>query len=272
MKDLFEGVYLKHQKNGESICFIAGRAGETRFVQVITNGTVRQYDGAQGFCFGEEGVAAELPGVQGAVRYGPLSPLRTDIMGPFRFLPMQCSHSVYSMAHTLAGGFTVDGRFIDLTGGTGYIEGDRGSTFPRDYLWVQCNDFAQPCSVMASVAHIPFCGRSFTGCICAVVYRGREYRLATYRGVRIVEASSRRLVLRQGRYLLEASFAAREAHPLRAPRTDGMTRTIREGNRARARFRFWEGGGLVFDLCSENASLECEEAVPDGAKRRGALL
>ena len=51
MKDLFEGVYLKHQKNGESICFIAGRAGETRFVQVITNGTVRQYDGAQGFCF-----------------------------------------------------------------------------------------------------------------------------------------------------------------------------------------------------------------------------
>ena len=50
MKDLFEGVYLKHQKNGESICFIAGRAGETRFVQVITNGSVRQYDGAQGFC------------------------------------------------------------------------------------------------------------------------------------------------------------------------------------------------------------------------------
>ena len=30
MKDLFEGVYLKHQKNGESICFIAGRAGETQ--------------------------------------------------------------------------------------------------------------------------------------------------------------------------------------------------------------------------------------------------
>ena len=60
MKDLFEGVYLKHQKNGESICFIAGRAGETRFVQVITNGTVRQYDGAQGFCFGEEGVAADV--------------------------------------------------------------------------------------------------------------------------------------------------------------------------------------------------------------------
>ena len=78
--------------------------------------------------------------LRGKLHYGELTPLESDIMGPFRFLPMQCSHSVYSMAHTLAGGFTVDGRFIDLTGGTGYIEGDRGSAFPRDYLWVQCND------------------------------------------------------------------------------------------------------------------------------------
>lgn len=258
MQDFFEGVYLKHQKDGESVCFIAGRAGKGGFVQVITNRGVQRYEGLDGFRFGAGGLTADLPGVQGAVLYGPLTPLRSDIMGPFRFLPMQCSHSVYSMAHTLTGGFTVDGRFIDLTGGTGYIEGDRGRSFPREYLWVQCGDFAQPCSVMASVAHIPFCGLSFTGCICSVVYGGREYRLATYQGVRIVEASCRRLVLRQGRYLLEASFAAREAHPLCAPRTDGMTRTIRESNSARARFRFWESGKAVFDLHSENASFECE--------------
>ena len=256
MKDLFEGVYLKHQKNGESICFIAGRAGETRFVQVITNGTVRQYDGAQGFCFGEEGVAAELPGVQGAVRYGPLSPLRTDIMGPFRFLPMQCSHSVYSMAHTLAGGFTVDGRFIDLTGGTGYIEGDRGSAFPRDYLWVQCNDFAQPCSVMASVAHIPFCGRSFTGCICAVVYRGREYRLATYRGARVEAFEETGLRLRQGRTSLEIALTGGKPAPLLAPDRGGMARSIHEHVSSPARFRLEAAGKVLFDLYSPRASFE----------------
>ena len=258
MKDLFEGVYLKHQKNGESICFIAGRAGETRFVQVITNGTVRQYDGAQGFCFGEEGVAAELPGVQGAVRYGPLSPLRTDIMGPFRFLPMQCSHSVYSMAHTLAGGFTVDGRFIDLTGGTGYIEGDRGSAFPRDYLWVQCNDFAQPCSVMASVAHIPFCGRSFTGCICAVVYRGREYRLATYRGARAVKLQDGEILVRQGPLELSARKLEDTAQPLQAPVRGQMSRVIRENAACRAQYRLTKHGRPLWALESSRASFEFE--------------
>ena len=256
MKDLFEGVYLKHQKNGESICFIAGRAGETRFVQVITNGTVRQYDGAQGFCFGEEGVAAELPGVQGAVRYGPLSPLRTDIMGPFRFLPMQCSHSVYSMAHTLAGGFTVAGRFIGLTGGTGYIEGDRGSAFPRDYLWVQCNDFAQPCSVMASVAHIPFCGRSFTGCICAVVYRGREYRLATYRGVRIVEHTPTMAEVRQGDMSLRVEVLDDRGHKLQAPAQGLMDRTIHESPSVPARIRFVKGGEPLLDEMESQTSYE----------------
>ena len=36
------------------------------------------------------------------------------------------------------------------------------------------------------IIDIPFCGGSFQGCICAIVYGGREYRLATYRGVRIL--------------------------------------------------------------------------------------
>ena len=38
-----------------------------------------------------------------------------------------------------------------------------------------------------------------------------------------------------------------------------MTGMIRECNRAKVRFRFLEGSRLLFDLTSENASLE---AVP----------
>ena len=193
-------------------------------------------------------------------------------MGPFAYVPMETKHTVFSMRHQVTGSIRLNGDALDIRNGIGYMEGDRGHTFPRSYFWMQCLDVRQDASVMLAIAEIPLGPIRFTGCIGIVALGETEYRFATYRGVRIVEASSRRLVLRQGRYLLEASFAAREAHPLRAPRTDGMTRTIRECNRARARFRFWEGGGLVFDLCSENASLECEEAVPDGAKRRGALL
>ena len=116
MEGSFEGVYLKHQKNGENLCSIAGRAGETWFVQVITNGSSGSTTGA-GFCFGRRagGRAAWRAG-RGALR--PAVAAQDGHHRAVPLLPMQCSHSVYSMAHTLAGGFTVDGRFIDLTGGT----------------------------------------------------------------------------------------------------------------------------------------------------------
>ncbi len=45
----------------------------------------------------------------------------------------------------------------------------------------------------------------FTGCICAIVLNGREYRLATYRSVKIQSWSSEGAILRQGKHRLEVS-------------------------------------------------------------------
>lgn len=51
---------------------------------------------------------------------------------------------------------------------------------------------------MLSIAHIPFLGGAFTGCICALMFAGREYRLATYRGMRILTLTDNTVRLRQG--------------------------------------------------------------------------
>ena len=60
-------------------------------------------------------------------------------MGPFRFLPgMECSHGVISMGHALEGTLTLNGAVLDFAGGTGYVETDRGRSFPSAYLWTQC--------------------------------------------------------------------------------------------------------------------------------------
>ena len=59
---------------------------------------------------------------------------------------------------------------LPLDGGLGYIEKDSGISFPCSYLWLQCSDFPKPCSLMLSIAHVPFCASSFRGCICAVLY------------------------------------------------------------------------------------------------------
>ncbi len=257
MAGTFEGRYYKHQKDGNTICLITGRSDSGEFIQVISNERTWQYDSLEGCKADCSGIRIDLPEIRGEVRYGPLTPLRSDIMGPFRFLPMQCSHSVVSMSHSLSGGFTVEGRQLDLTGGGGYIEGDRGRSFPSQYLWIHSNDFSEPCSIMASVADIPFCGFRFMGCICAILYRGKEYRLATYCGVKIRHASKDRLILEQGRCRLEADICGSLAHPLRSPIQGQMVGTIHESNCTRVRFRFWEDGREVFDLTGENTSFEC---------------
>ncbi|HWQ57848.1 MAG TPA: tocopherol cyclase family protein [Clostridia bacterium] len=267
-KNRFEGWYFKHQKGKETLAFIPGRAGSGAFVQVIGSHGSRQFDvdGCEakdgvvraGRCvFCEEGASIDLPGVRGEIAYGAWTPLRADIMGPFRHLPMECRHEVLSMRHTLAGFVVVDGREIPLDGGVGYAEADSGTSFPKWYQWIQCNDFAGPCAVMASVARIPFLGLHFTGCICAVLYKGKEYRLATYNGARVLESSPMRLSVTAGALLLDIDILTREpGHPLRAPVRGRMSGVIRESNGAAARFRLWERGDPVFDLASEGAGYE----------------
>ncbi len=264
----FEGWYFKHQHNQESIAFIPGRANGGAFVQVITNERSRYFEvphienkgdeiSAGGCTFGTSGVTIDLPGISGTLRYGPLTPLRYDIMGPFRFFPMDCRHGVISMGHDLYGSLRVEGNEVAFDGGRGYIEKDSGGSFPKSYVWLQCNDFSGDCSVMVSVAHIPLAGLAFTGCICAIVYGGREYRLATYLGVKILQADENKILLSQGAHRLQIDIRNRGGHLLKAPAVGNMTRMVRESNTAAARFRFFEKDRLLFDLSSQNVGFEC---------------
>ncbi|MDD3347826.1 tocopherol cyclase family protein [Oscillibacter sp.] len=264
----FEGWYFKHQCPADTVAFIPGRAESGAFLQVLSKSCSRRFDLpeipvengvilAGGCTFSKAGCRIDLPGISGEIRYQNLTELRSDIMGPFRHFPMQCRHGVLSMAHDLDGMLTFDGRNIDFRGGTGYAETDRGVSFPRSYLWFQCNDFPEPCSIMLSVAHIPFGPASFTGCICAIVHGGREYRLATYRGVRIRSSAPAHIVLSQGKLRLEAEITPLDTgYALSSPLQGKMTGTIRESHQAAVHCRLWEDGQLLFDLHSRRASFE----------------
>ena len=193
--------------------------------------------------------------LHGAVHFGPFQRLKSDIMGPFRFLPhMECSHGVISMAHSLEGQLVQNGRTLDLSGGLGYVETDRGRSFPSRYLWTQCA-WQEPkrSSLMLSAATIPMPIGSFRGCICAVVYGGREYRLATYRGAGIRHWDETGAVISQGNCRLEVQQVQGRGQPLRAPAEGAMARTIHESLCGTVRYRFWTGGTLLFehtDLCA----------------------
>lgn len=216
--------------------------------------------------FSEDGLLLDVKqeglSLHGKVCFGPFGPLKSDIMGPFRwFANMECVHSVISMGHTLHGWVELNGHVVDFSGGIGYIEADRGRSFPTDYLWTQC--MWKGCSLMLSIATIPLGKFRFTGCICAIMLNGQEYRIATYRGVEIQKWSAQGAVLKQGRYRLEVQLLEQKAQPLRAPSDGDMNRIIHESLCAKVRYCFWRDRELLFDYTANHAGYEYAEMATD---------
>ena len=216
--------------------------------------------------FGEEGISLQVErsglSLHGELRHGPLTPLQSDIMGPFRFISeLECTHGVVSMGHRLAGTLALNGETLDFSGGYGYIETDRGRSFPDKYLWTQCN-WRKPetTGLMLAVATIPVLKHvRFTGVICSIQYNKREYRLATYKGARIKAWSEHEAEIVQGKYRLTVEVLEKQGKPLRAPVEGAMGRIIHESLCAKVRYRFWEKGHLLFDHTDDGASFEYAE-------------
>lgn len=265
----FEGWYFKHRKNNDFLALIPAvhidKSGhKSASLQIITDNDSHwiEYPDSEftafencfrvqvgNSVFSSEGARLNVESgdisLHGEVRYGAFTPLRYDIMGPFRFFDMQCSHGVLSLNHTLSGTLTLSGRKLDFSDGVGYIETDRGRSFPNSYLWTQCVWDAN--SIMLSVAEIPTFAGKFTGCICSVLYGGREWRLATYLGACIKSLSKTGVEIQQGKYRFTVEIERQKGQPLRAPVMGNMERVIRENLSTVATYRFWRGEELIFE-------------------------
>lgn len=141
--------------------------------------------------FSESGITVKLSdnniNVEGTLKFDSLLPIKKsilmpNIMGFFAYMPkMECYHGIISMNHMLHGKLTIDQMVITFDEGRGYIEKDWGTSFPKRYIWIQCNNFKNKnTSVFLSMADIPFMGKSFFGHICNLIIDDHEYRFATY--------------------------------------------------------------------------------------------
>lgn len=280
--NFFEGWYFKHQKDNETIAFIPGinidENGEKKaFIQIITNTNSYNVDFPYSDfevskndlevrigknTFSKKGIELDINAkdirVLGKVKYGEITPIKYDIMGPFSIIPsMECNHGVISLKHDLVGRVKINNKIIDLENGVGYIEKDWGSSFPKTYLWVQCNNFKdEEASIMVSIADIPFMGTEFKGCIAVVYYKNKEYRFATYNGVKILGYCNNYLKIKRGRCKLEISINEKSPQKLLAPTAGSMIRTIHENASCSGNFRFYDKDTLIFDLESNAVSFE----------------
>ena len=211
--------------------------------------------------FGTDGVRLNIQNtelrVTGNIRFGPFTKLQYDIMGPFRFLPfMQCRHSVYSMHHMVNGKISINGQTYSFHNDVGYMEGDRGRSFPTEYVWTQCS-FPEG-ALMLSIADIPLGSLHFTGVIGIVYLNGMEYRLATYLGAKAIKIKPDEIIIRQGRYALSICPTRISGHPLHAPVSGAMIRTIHEHPSCRVYYRFAYNDIPILELDAANAAFEYE--------------
>lgn len=220
----------------------------------------------------------------------PVGPLSSGVMGWYGFVPlMECYHGVLSFDHAIDGALTVDGERVDFTGGRGYIEKDWGQAFPRGYIWMQTNHFAQAgTSLSGSVALIPWVRTAFRGFIVGLRHEGALYRFATYTGAEIEDLRLTDTHVHwtmsgdagpdgaAGRYRLAIDAERAEGGLIRAPDRDAMVARIVESLTATIAVRLTRLDGHsereVFSGVGRHAGLEIAGDLPailDGyAKKR----
>ncbi|WP_367923984.1 tocopherol cyclase family protein [uncultured Ruthenibacterium sp.] len=283
MRDSFCGWYFKCQSNNQTLAFIpalhaSGGTVHCSLQVICPDGSWTipfphnafqkekgRFAWKIGDCrFGREGITLHLNSegchATGEVRFGPFEPVSYDVMGPLGKLPLlECRHTVVSMRHRVDGQIIINGKVYRFENALGYIEGDRGSSFPKEYAWTHC--FFEDGSLMLSVADVPLGPVHFTGTIAIVHWHGQEYRLASYLGARVLKKQNGELLIRQGTALLCAKMMDKHALPLAAPIKGQMERTIRENVSCRSYYHFQKNRKTLFCFLSPDASFEFEYPI-----------
>lgn len=271
----FKGYYFKCSSGGQTVALIPAKHGKKASLQIITenNSYNIKYDriffGDKiprvkiGNCiFAETGILLDIDRqnvkAKGILRFDSFTLLKYDIMGVFKlFSPiLQCRHRIISMKHNVSGHLLINGEKYIFNNDNCYIEGDEGSAFPRKYIWA--HGFFRDNSVMLSIADVPLFGAEIQGIIAAVYANGKEYRLATYLGAKILSIGNGTAEIRQGKYTLTLKRFSDNSQKLFAPKNGEMKRTVQESVRCKLYCCLKQNNAALLEFVTEQGSWESE--------------
>lgn len=174
--------------------------------------------------------------VRGDFQFGTFTPIKQsfwkpNIMGWLTFLPNECNHSIISMKHEVTGKFQMGDQSWEIQEAVGYIEKDWGTGFPKEYVWLQANDWEKS-SVAFSYATVPMLGKHAKGFFLVLQHEEKEYRFSSIEGSRLsdfhVSHDSFSATIRKGR--IQVKLHAKQYNPvaLAAPKFGEMKSLIKE--------------------------------------------
>ena len=288
-ENYFEGWYYKHMtKHNETFILIPGisisNSVKTAFIQIIYNSQsffipysydeVSYTDDPFMFRIGDtiftkEGVTVNISDKQinitGNLTYNHITPLKPTkfmptIMGPFSYLKMQCNHGVVSLHHTVNGEIKINNETLTFNNDNGYIEKDYGTSFPREYIWLQGNEKKDKiCSIMVSIAHIPFFPKSFYGFLCTLLIDNKQYFFTSYHlsKLSILECNKNKIKLyfKNKSQQLYITCDHTEGHNLIAPQNGTMNIKMKESISSNIEIQLIENNNVLYKTklvgCSE---------------------
>ena len=164
----------------------------------------------------------------------PKKLFRPGIMGWYTYIPMmQCYHGLGSMQHSISGNISIGSKTHSIRKATGYVEKDWGRSFPKSWIWCQCNTFdnEEDLSVFASIAHIPWLGSHFIGFLAVIYYQSEHHVFATYTGAKRttdIHTSGVSITFSDRTRRLEIVALAGAGSDLRSPISGNMTGKVNE--------------------------------------------
>jgi tocopherol cyclase len=203
----------------------------------------------------------------GTLTFQEMTPIKQtfwmpNIMGPFAYLGfMEAYHGVISMSHMISGTLLYQNKIYQFTDGKGYLEKDWGTSFPKEYVWMQSNHFKHTkTSFMFSYAYIPFLKKSFEGLICVLMYEGKEYRFSTYQLSKVKKESLSEkkayYEIKQGRFTLTIEAIIDATVDLPSPKNGVMDHTIKEGLSGHIDLALYEYDTLLMKDTGTQAGIE----------------
>jgi hypothetical protein len=216
--------------------------------------------------FSTKELRLNLPEIQGNLDIDkttaiPRSVFSPGIMGWYSFVPfMQCYHGLVSMDHHVTGELNYKNESYNLDA-KGYIEKDWGSSFPKAWIWNQCNNFSNndQLSSFASVAHIPWGKGHFIGFLSVLYYEGKTEIFATYNNSkRTTRIDNNKVIFSftKKNKKLEIIASREKGSDLFSPISGSMTGKVNESMQAKVNLKYWIDDVIVIEDDGQYSGLE----------------
>ena len=191
----------------------------------------------------------------------PSTLLFPGILGPFAYIPfIECKHGLVCLNGNAKGRLNLRGKPIPQVSSKVYIEKDWGTSFPKDYIWLQCNEFDKSdVSFQFAIAKVGWMGLKIEVFVCTLLIEGKIETFATWNLAKVhhidFEVNTVMLAVGKGKKQIRIKASYEHTSSLISPINGQMKGKVEESITGRMNLELFRDKE-IFKLVGRNAGIE----------------